>query len=66
LLNVALENVLFMFRKVSEEEMVIADQLKDMLRKTREALGGNFDKKDPSWISLHDELMRLFEEEEPR
>jgi len=60
LLNVALENVLFMFRKVSEEELVIADQLKDMLRKTREALGGNFDKKDPSWISLHDELMRLF------
>lgn len=60
LLNVALENVLFMFRKVSEEELVIADQLKDMLRKTREALGGNFDKKDPSWISLHEELMRLF------
>ncbi len=42
LLNVALENVLFMFRKVSEEEMVIADQLKDMLRKTREALGEQF------------------------
>jgi len=60
LLNVALENIMFMFRKVSEEEMVIADQLKDMLRKTREALGGNFDQKDPEWISLHDELMRLF------
>ena len=28
LLNVALENVLFMFRKVKEEEMIIADQLK--------------------------------------
>ena len=60
LLNVALENVLFMFRKVSEEELVIADQLKDMLRKTREALGGNFDQKDPVWITLHEELMRLF------
>ena len=33
LLNVALENVLFMFRKVSEEELIIADQLKDILRK---------------------------------
>jgi type I restriction enzyme R subunit len=55
-----------MFRKVSEEEMVIADQLKDMLRKTREALGGNFDKKDPSWISLYDELKSLFDKEEPR
>ncbi|MGZ8946081.1 MAG: type I restriction endonuclease subunit R [Methylococcaceae bacterium] len=61
LLNVALENVLFMFRKVSEEEMIIADQLKDILRKTREALGGNFDQKDPEFITLYDELKRLFE-----
>jgi len=61
LLNVALENVLFMFRKVSEEEMVIADQLKNSLRKTREALGGNFDQKDPEFIALYDELKRLFE-----
>jgi type I restriction enzyme R subunit len=60
LLNVALENVLFMFRKVSEEEMVIADQLKDMLRKTREALGGNFDQIDPQFVSLYEELKRLF------
>lgn len=61
LLNVALENVLFMFRKVSEEELVIADELKDMLRKTREALGGNFDQNDPEFVSLYDELKRLFE-----
>lgn len=61
LLNVALENVIFMFRKVSEGEMVIADQLKDMLRKTREALGGNFDQDDPVFVSLYDELKRLFD-----
>lgn len=61
LLNVALENVLFMFKKVSEEEMIIADQLKDILRKTREALGGNFDQKDPEFVSLYDELKRLFD-----
>jgi len=60
LLNVALENVLFMFRKVSEDELVIADQLKDMLRKTREALGYNFDQIDPEFVSLYDELKRLF------
>src|SRR4030095_16301695 len=47
LLNVALENVVFMFRKTGEAEMVIADQLKDMLRKTRESLGHNFDPNDP-------------------
>jgi len=61
LLNVALENVLFMFRKVSEEEMVIADQLKDTLRKTREALKSNFDPHhDAEFISLQDELKRVF------
>lgn len=44
ILNVALEDVIFTFRKVSEEEMVIADKLKNTLKKTREAMGGNFDK----------------------
>ncbi len=61
LLNVALEDVIFMFHKISEAEMVIADQLKDTLRKTREALSGNFDQKDPEFIFLYDELKRLFD-----
>lgn len=61
LLNVALENVLFMFHKVSEEELVIADRLKDVLKKTREELGRNFDPKDKEFISLYEELKRLFE-----
>lgn len=61
LLNVALENVVFMFRKISEEEMVIADQLKDTLRKTREALNNNFDQSDPQFVTLYDELKRLFD-----
>jgi type I restriction enzyme R subunit len=61
LLNAALENVVFMFRKVSEDELVIADRLKDMLRKTREALAGNFDQVDPHFVSLYDELKRLFD-----
>lgn len=61
LLNEALENVLFMFRKVSEAEMVMADQLKDTLRKTRETLSSNFDQKDAEFVALYDELKRLFE-----
>lgn len=61
LLNVALEDVLFMFRKISEAEMVIADKLKDTLLKTREALSKNFDQGDPQFIKLYDELKRLFE-----
>jgi type I restriction enzyme R subunit len=60
LLNIALEDVLFAFVKVKEEEMVLADQLKDILQKTRESLGGNFDPKDPSFVSLKEELERLF------
>lgn len=60
ILNVALENIIFMFRKVSEAEMVIADQLKETLRKTRETLLSNFDQQDLEFISLRDELERLF------
>lgn len=60
LLNVALEDVIFMFNKVSEEELLIADQLKNTLRKTRENFNNNFDKKDPEFVKLYDELERLF------
>jgi type I restriction enzyme R subunit len=60
LLNLALEDVVFAFVKVKEEEMVLADKLKDILQKTRLTLGGNFDQKDPYFISLKEELERLF------
>jgi type I restriction enzyme R subunit len=60
LLNVALEDVIFAFTKVKEEEMVLADELKNTLQKTREGLGGNFDPKDPEFVSLKEELERLF------
>lgn len=60
LLNVALEEVLFMFTKVREEELVLADKLKNTLRQTREALADNFDQQDPKFITLKEELERLF------
>lgn len=60
LLNVALEDIVFAFTKVKEEEMVLADELKGTLQKTREGLGGNFDPQDPEFISLKAELERLF------
>ncbi|ODU04120.1 type I restriction endonuclease [Thiobacillus sp. 65-1402] len=60
LLNVALEDVLFMFTKVKEEELVLADKLKSTLRQTREALADNFDPQDPKFITLKEELERLF------
>ena len=60
LLNVALEDVLFMFTKIREEELVLADKLKNTLRQTREALADNFDPQDPKFITLKEELERLF------
>jgi type I restriction enzyme R subunit len=60
LLNAALEDVLFTFKKVSEDELIIADQLKSILKKTRETMGVNIDKNDPEFILLYDELKRLF------
>ena len=60
LLNIALEDVLFLFTKVREEELVLADKLKNTLRQTREALADNFDQQDPKFITLKEELERLF------
>lgn len=60
IINLALEDIIFKFTKISEEELVLADKLKNTLRKTREAFQNNFDKKDPLYITLKEELERLF------
>lgn len=60
IINIALEDIIFKFTKISEEELVLADKLKNTLRKTREAFQNNFDKKDPEFITLKEELERLF------
>jgi type I restriction enzyme R subunit len=60
LLNQALEDVIFQFEKVGEAELKLADELKDILRRTRETLGATQDPSDPEWIKLKEELERLF------
>ena len=60
IINLALEDIIFKFTKISEEELVLADKLKNTLRITREAFQNNFDKKDPEFITLKEELERLF------
>jgi len=60
LLDQALEDVIFRFEKIGEAELKLADELKDTLRRTREALGGTLDPADPKWIALKEELERLF------
>lgn len=60
IINAALEDIYFMFTKVSEKELVIADELKNQLRKTREEMQNNFDQQDLHFISLKEELERIF------
>lgn len=60
LLNTALEDIVFQFIKVGEEELKLADEYKDQLRKTREALQANFDSGDPQFVTLREELERIF------
>lgn len=62
LLNIALEDILFEFIKVGEEELQLADDYQQTLRRTREALNNNFDQDDPKFITLKEELERLFKE----
>ncbi|WP_344759184.1 type I restriction endonuclease subunit R [Luteimonas lutimaris] len=60
LLNQALEDVIFKFEKIGEAELKLADELKDILRRTRETLAGTHDPQDPKWVALKTELERLF------
>ncbi len=60
LLNLALDQIEFHFRKVSESELVIADKFQDVLERTRQELARNLDTKDPEYISLLEELKRIF------
>ncbi len=60
-LNVALDQIDFQFRKIKEEELLIADAFRDTLEKTRrEIVDRCLDPKDPDYISLLDELKRVF------
>lgn len=60
LLNEALEDSIFIFRKMGESQLdLAANNFKDVLRRTREAMNRNPDKKDPLWVSLKDEIERL-------
>jgi len=60
LLNVALEDIYFQFVKISESELKISDELQQKLRRTREEMQLNFDPKDPQFVSLKEELERIF------
>ena len=62
LVNIALEDVVFAFTKISEGELRlgVVDSFKEQVRKTREAMQANFDHADPVYVSLYQELERIF------
>ncbi len=60
-LNMALDQIDFQFRKIGEEELVIADAFRSSLEKTRrEIVERCLDPQDPEYVSLLDELKRIF------
>jgi len=62
LINLALEDIVFKFVKVSEKELPLGviDEFKKQIQKTREAMQENFDHQDAVYISLYKELERIF------
>ena len=62
LINLALENIIFQFVKVSEKELQLGviDEFKSQVQKTREAMLNNFDHEDKVYITLYEELERIF------
>jgi type I restriction enzyme R subunit len=63
LLNEALEDTVFVFRKRGEEKLdLLANDFTEKLGQVRRKLSETIDKGDPLWISLVDELNRLFKD----
>lgn len=60
-LNMALDQISFQFRKIGEEELIIADAFRNTLEKTRrEIVDRCLDPKDLEYVALLDELKRIF------
>ena len=59
ILNLALDQIEFSFKKMSENELVIADKFRETLEHTRRAVQSTLDPKDPEYITLLEELQRL-------
>jgi type I restriction enzyme R subunit len=62
LINLALEEIIFKFVKVSEGELQLGviDEFSKQVQKTREAMQENFDHEDEVYITLYQELERIF------
>lgn len=59
--NVLLSQIEFNFRRIGTDELAIADEFQDKLRRTYGSFAGNIDNDDPEYVNLLDELRRKFE-----
>lgn len=60
-LNIAMDQIQFVFKRVSKDEMVIADGYRDSLERTRREMYANSDPDDPEYVTLLEELQRLLQ-----
>ena len=56
-----LSKIEFNFRRIGEDELAIADEFQDKLRRTYGAFADNFDNDDPEYVNLLEELRKRFE-----
>lgn len=60
-LNIAMDQIQFVFKCVSKDEMVIADSYRESLERTRHEMHANHDPEDPEYVTLLEELQRLLQ-----
>jgi type I restriction enzyme R subunit len=62
LLNAAIEDVIFDFQKIGEEELrMLANDLQETARKIREELDCNLNQKNAEWVSLYEDFRNLLD-----
>lgn len=59
-INVLLSQIEFNFRRIATDELAIADEFQDKLRRTYGSFAGNIDQDDPEYVNLLDALRKKF------
>lgn len=60
-INLLLSQMEFSFRRIGEDELEIADEFQDKLRRMYSSFASNIDPSNPEYINLLDELRKRFE-----
>lgn len=64
LINIALEDVMFNFEKISEKELrLAAEDCQEKVKNVRYEFGVNWDKKDPEYVSLYQAFIEVMRQQ---